>query len=404
MFSKAFSTAAAVLAVTKLVSAQTSTDCNPMEKTCPDDPAFGGTVEVDFTKGESDVFKAFDGTTIDYTKDGAVFTINKETDAPTIGANKYIFFGKVDVTVQASVGQGVVTSFVLQSDDLDEIDWEWLGGDTTQVQTNYFGKGDTTTYDRGAYHQVSNPQTSTHTYTVDWTKDYIRWSIDGVQVRELKYADAKGGTRFPQTPMQIRLGTWVAGGKNSPVGTVEWAGGYTDFTQAPFIAYYKSIKIQDYSNGVDGASKYVWDSGSDGSYESIQVVTGDNSETSSTSAAPSSTTAKPSSTAESKTSDKTSDKTSEKTDSASATASATGSKTTVSTVASASATASGSGSGSGSATASPTGGASETSGSSTSETDSAPSSTSIPQTDAAFKAGSSAIVMGAGLFIAGLFL
>lgn len=307
------------------------------------------------------------------------------------------------MTVQASVGQGVVTSFVLQSDDLDEIDWEWLGGDTTQVQTNYFGKGDTTTYDRGAYHPVSNPQTSTHTYTVDWTKDYIRWIIDGVQVRELKYADAKGGSRFPQTPMQIRLGTWVAGGANSPKGTVEWAGGYTDFSQAPFIAYYKSIKIQDYSNGVEGASKYVWNSGSDGSYESIQVVTGDNSETSST-AKPSSTTASPSSTAKpsSTAESKTSDKASETTDKASATA--TDSKTTLSTAASASATASGSGSDSGSATATATGGASETSGSSTSETDSAPSSTEIPQTAAAFKAGSSAIVMGAGLFIAGLFL
>lgn len=300
------------------------------------------------------------------------------------------------MTVQASFGQGVVTSFVLQSDDLDEIDWEWLGGDTTQVQTNYFGKGDTTTYDRGAYHDVANPQTSTHTYTVDWTKDYVRWSIDGTQVRELTYAEAKEGTRFPQTPMQIRLGTWVAGRADAPKGTVEWAGGYTDFSKAPFIAYYKEIKITDYSNGVDGASKYVWDDGSDGSYQSIQVVTGDDSDddTSSTSAKPTSTTsAKPSSTAESS---KTSSEASE------TTASATVSKTASATVTSASATATVSASAS--TTATSTGGesASETSGDSTSETDAAPSSTDIPQTAAAFKAGSSAIVMAAGL-IAALF-
>jgi beta-glucanase (GH16 family) len=190
------------------------------------------------------------------------------------------------VTVRASTGTGIVTSFVLQSDDLDEVDWEWLGGDTAQVQTNYFGKGDTTTYDRGAYHQVANPQSDWHTYTVDWTKDYVKWYINGTLVRTLNYADAKSGTRFPQTPMQIKLGTWVAGGKDSAKGTVEWAGGYTDFSQAPFNAYYKSITIQDYSNGVSGAKAYSWgDGNSDGSYGSIKVLTDDSSVNTSSSSA-----------------------------------------------------------------------------------------------------------------------
>ncbi|KAI0175098.1 glycoside hydrolase family 16 protein [Pestalotiopsis sp. NC0098] len=274
MFSKTFSAAAAALVAAQMVSAQTFTSCNPMEKTCPDDPALGTTATVDFTKGTNDLFQELDGTSLTYDDaQGAVFTINKETEAPTIETNKWIFFGKIDVTLKASTGQGVVTSFVLQSDDLDEIDWEWLGGDTTQVQTNYFGKGDTTTYDRGAYHPVNSPQDDFHTYTIDWTKDYVKWYIDGDLVRTLLYADAKDGTRFPQTPMQIKLGTWVAGRKDAPEGTVEWAGGYTDFTKAPFVAYYKSITIQDYSNGVDGATYYSWSEGSDGSYESINVLT-----------------------------------------------------------------------------------------------------------------------------------
>ncbi|KAI4598321.1 hypothetical protein KJ359_003205 [Pestalotiopsis sp. 9143b] len=274
MFSKTFSAAAAALVAAQMVSAQTFTSCNPMEKTCPDDPALGTTATVDFTKGTNDLFQELDGTSLTYDDaQGAVFTINKETEAPTIETNKWIFFGKIDVTLKASTGQGVVTSFVLQSDDLDEIDWEWLGGDTTQVQTNYFGKGDTTTYDRGAYHPVSSPQDDFHTYTIDWTKDYVKWYIDGDLVRTLLYADAKDGSRFPQTPMQIKLGTWVAGRKDAPEGTVEWAGGYTDFSKAPFVAYYKSITIQDYSNGVDGATYYSWSEGSDGSYESINVLT-----------------------------------------------------------------------------------------------------------------------------------
>lgn len=249
---------------------------------CKPDPAVGGTTVVDFTQGESDFFTLATGTTLEYNEKGAVFKIEKEGQAPTITSTKYIFFGKVDVWVQASVGTGVVTSFVLQSDDLDEIDWEWLGGDTTQVQTNYFSKGDTTTYDRGGYSSVDSPQSKVHKYTIDWTPDALNWLIDDVVVRTLTYADAKGGKTYPQTPMQIKLGTWVAGGADAPEGTVEWAGGHTDFSQAPFIGYYEKVSITDYANGATNAVSYAYGDTS-GTYESIKIVTGDGSSASSSS-------------------------------------------------------------------------------------------------------------------------
>ncbi|KAI1472740.1 glycoside hydrolase family 16 protein [Daldinia caldariorum] len=380
MFSKLLSTTAVVLAATQLVSAQTHTDCDPTKKKCPDDPALGTTVTVDFTKGDNSLFKAADGTTITYDKNGAVFTINKETEAPTITSNKYIFFGRIDVELQAAPGTGVVTSFVLQSDDLDEIDWEWLGGDKAQVQSNYFGKGDTTTYDRGAYHAVSNPQDQIYKYSIDWTKDYVRWLINDKQVRELKYADAKGGTRFPQTPMQIKLGTWVAGRSDAPQGTVEWAGGKTDFSQAPFIAHYKSLTIQDYSNGVKNAEKYVWADGSDGSYQSIKVVTGDGKDDDTSSSSSASSTAKSTKTAsETKTSDKTT-------------------LTTVTSSAGASASATASASVSASASATPTGAKdASASASGSSSTSPAAPTTSIPTTNAGMKTGFSTAAIGACL-------
>lgn len=58
---------------------------------------------------------------IKYEKNGAKFTIRKETNAPTITTGKYIFFGRVDVELQAAPGQGIVTAVVLQSDTLDEV-------------------------------------------------------------------------------------------------------------------------------------------------------------------------------------------------------------------------------------------------------------------------------------------
>lgn len=283
MFPKAVSAAALALAASTLVSAQTFTDCNPLKKTCPADPAFGSKkVECDFTKGACDAFHEMDGTSLSYDGKGALFEIQKLSNAPTIRTDNYLFFGRVDVVVQAAEGQGIVTSAVLQSDDLDEIDWEWVGGDNAQVQTNYFSKGDTTTYDRGAYHGVEAPLTSYHKYSVEWTSTAVNWLIDDAVVRTLLAADANGGEAFPQTPMQVKLGTWVAGGKDTAKGTVEWAGGYTDFDDAPFNAYYKSITIVDYA-GKDApgqgsnVKEYVYGDNS-GSAESIEIKKGDGSD------------------------------------------------------------------------------------------------------------------------------
>ncbi|KAI1175200.1 concanavalin A-like lectin/glucanase domain-containing protein [Nemania sp. FL0916] len=394
MFSRILSATAVALAATNLVSAQTFTTCDPRTKSCPPDPAVGkeNTVVVDFTKGANSFFKVADGTQLTYNSQGAAFTMKKETEAPTITSTKYLFFGKVDVELTAAPGQGIVTSVVLQSDDRDEIDWEWIGSDTKQVQTNYFGKGDDSTFDRGGFSPVANPQTVTHTYTIEWTKDYVHWIIDGNLVRELKYADAKSGTRFPQTPCQLKLGTWVAGSSTAPEGTVEWAGGLADFSKGPFTGYYKKVTIQDYAGGVADAKQYVWADGSDGSWETINVETtdgkttdgngegGDSDETTTSSAAKPTTTKAPATTSGS---DKTTASSVVKVPS-----------TTFSTSTSSSTAESSSGSGS-SDSATPT-----ASGESSATQGPASTSSSPAPTAAAFRPGFSGALVGAGVLAA----
>ncbi|KAK4999148.1 hypothetical protein LTR66_001752 [Elasticomyces elasticus] len=235
-------------------TAQTSTDCNPTERVCPADTGLDSTTyTADFTSGPSAnaSWSAAAYTTINYGSHGAEFTISKSGQAPTIQTDFYIFFGRVEVKMKAATGTGIVSSIVLESDDLDEIDWEFLGGNTAQAETNYFGKGNTTTYDRAIYYPVSAPQATFHTYTVDWTSSRLVFYIDGTAVRTLNYADANGGATYPQTPMRLKLGNWAGGAAGQPAGTVAWAGGQTDFSKSPFTIYeytdmtgsYKSIKV-----------------------------------------------------------------------------------------------------------------------------------------------------------------
>jgi hypothetical protein len=83
----------------------------------------GKAVVVDFTAGAHPEFVAETGTTITYGKTGAEFTIDSSGAARTMISNHYIFFGRVETWVKSAPGQGIISSFVLESDDLDEIDW-----------------------------------------------------------------------------------------------------------------------------------------------------------------------------------------------------------------------------------------------------------------------------------------
>jgi beta-glucanase (GH16 family) len=174
-------------------------------------------------------------------------------------------FGHVEFEIQAAPGQGIVSSAVLMSDVLDEIDWEWLGGDNDQVQSNYFRKGQITVgYNRGAFHAISGTHDGFHKYAIDWTAEQIVWSIDGQTVRVLEAGNAQNGD-YPQTPMQIKVGSWAGGDPGNPQGTIEWAGGLTTYTDGPFTMYLKSIAVTDYSTG----TAYTY-SGTTGDWESIQ--------------------------------------------------------------------------------------------------------------------------------------
>jgi beta-glucanase (GH16 family) len=135
------------------------------------------------------------------------------------------------------------------------------------VQSNYFGKGNTTTYDRAIYHQLAfAPQDDFHNYTVNWSKDKMEWIIDGNVVRTLMYGDANGGKNYPQSPVQLYLGSWAAGDKRNNQNTIEWAQGETNYKDSPYNMYVKHVYMQDASTG----SKYTYGDKS-GSYESIQV-------------------------------------------------------------------------------------------------------------------------------------
>ena len=110
-------------------AAQTWTSCNPLNRTdCPADLALEMNHTYDITQSSAGSTWNTTAGNVQYSSEsGAAFTVANRGDAPTIQTKFYIFFGEVEVWMKAATGQGIISSIVLESDDLDEVDWEFTG-------------------------------------------------------------------------------------------------------------------------------------------------------------------------------------------------------------------------------------------------------------------------------------
>jgi hypothetical protein len=97
-----------------------SNDC--FAETCPSNKGLAASsYTADFTSASAlDQWKVTAGK-VPVGPQGAEFSVAKKGDSPTIDTD--FFFGKAEVVMKAAPGTGVVSSIVLESDDLDEIDW-----------------------------------------------------------------------------------------------------------------------------------------------------------------------------------------------------------------------------------------------------------------------------------------
>ena len=257
-------------ALLRMVAAQVHSDCNPYEgDKCDPNPAFGTSHHWNFnTTPNGQLWETQVGPIHYDDKGGARFTINKQGDSPTIRTKFYFFFGRVEMLLKASPGRGIVSSMMLLSDDLDEVDWEFIGTNGS-ASTNFYGKG-IQDYTNGAWHDVPVPvQDDYHNYTTIWTKEKMDFYINDGLVRTVNADEStsNGTDIYPQTPMRMSLGIWAGGDPSLAEWTRVWAGGDTDYDAGPYDMYVKEVYIEDFSSG----KEYVWGDDS-GSWESIEIV------------------------------------------------------------------------------------------------------------------------------------
>jgi len=65
----------------------------------------------------------------------------QDTVGTLLSSTHYVWYGKICSKMTTSQGKGVVTAFIMMSDVRDEIDFEWIGVDTQNSQSNFYSQG-----------------------------------------------------------------------------------------------------------------------------------------------------------------------------------------------------------------------------------------------------------------------
>lgn len=81
------------------------------------------------------------GNPVKYPSGGVALTMAEGTVGTLLASTFYVWYGKICATMSTSQGQGVVTAFIMMSDVKDEIDFEFIGNDVSNAQTNWYSQG-----------------------------------------------------------------------------------------------------------------------------------------------------------------------------------------------------------------------------------------------------------------------
>jgi beta-glucanase (GH16 family) len=81
------------------------------------------------------------GTPVVYNDEAILLTMAPDTVGTLLMSSHYVWYGKISATMTTSQGQGVVTAFIMMSDVKDEIDFEFVGVDLENAQSNFYWQG-----------------------------------------------------------------------------------------------------------------------------------------------------------------------------------------------------------------------------------------------------------------------
>jgi hypothetical protein len=196
-------------------------------------------------------------TTLSVLAIAAVATMAKDFSGAELYTLDEFGYGKYEARMKMAAASGTVSSMFLYQNGSEisdgrawvEVDIEVLGKSPNSFQSNIItGKaGAQVTSEK--HHSVSPAaDQSFHTYGIEWTPDYVRWTVDGVEVRKTtkgqndskNQIDAlKNGKNGVQQGLRFNL--WSS-------ESAEWVGQF-DESKLPLFQFINWVKAYKYTPG-----------------------------------------------------------------------------------------------------------------------------------------------------------
>jgi beta-glucanase (GH16 family) len=160
-------------------------------------------------------------------------------------------YGRFEARVQFAYGDGIIASYFLWKDGSEisgtfwnELDFEKIGAHC-ELETNAF-YGDPESVHVEEYGATEDYCGTFHTYTYEWTPDYIAWFVDGVEIRRETGDAAAAYAANTPAGMQIRFNIWP--------GDASFGGNF----DPAILPVHQYINWVQYSSYVDGAFQFEW--------------------------------------------------------------------------------------------------------------------------------------------------
>jgi hypothetical protein len=165
--------------------------------------------------------------------------------------SKSYFYGRFTARIQYAAGDGVVSSFFMWKDGSEksgvfwnELDFEKLNADC-HLETNAYYGSPAVVHSK-KHTSLPDLCGGFHTYTYEWTPDYIAWFVDGTEIRRETGAAATAYAENATAGMQIRFNIWP--------GDASFGGTFS----ASILPVYEYINWVEYYTYADGAFTLAW--------------------------------------------------------------------------------------------------------------------------------------------------
>lgn len=164
-------------------------------------------------------------------------------------SSEMVKYGKFEIRMMVVSQKGVVSSFFLYDNKSwqglpymwREIDIEAIGREKDLFQTNIITGHSQSRITSEKVYELKDLSNKYHTFTIEWTPDYVAWYYDGLLIRKDDLTDSEQVKDLQDTPQTYRLNLWIA-------EWVDWVGKFNKKV-LPVYQYINWIKYYKYTPG-----------------------------------------------------------------------------------------------------------------------------------------------------------